>query len=75
MLQILITGFEPFGNSSENSSWAVAEKVTACSIEGVDVALAQMPVSFERVATKYQSGADLWWVCSTLFLVGDSLHY
>lgn len=38
MLQILITGFEPFGNSSENSSWAVAERVTACSIEGVDVA-------------------------------------
>ena len=51
MLQILITGFEPFGNSSENSSWAVAERVTACSIEGVDVALAQMPVSLGRAAT------------------------
>lgn len=51
MFRVLITGFEPFGGYSENSSWAVAEKVAACGIEGVDVALAQMPVSFGRVAT------------------------
>ena len=51
MFRALITGFEPFGNHSENSSWAVAEKVAACGIEGVDISLAQMPVSFGRVAT------------------------
>jgi pyroglutamyl-peptidase len=50
VFRVLITGFEPFGGDSENSSWAVAEKVAACGIEGVDISLAQMPVSFGRVA-------------------------
>lgn len=50
-MRVLVTGFEPFGGYSENSSWAVAEKVAACGLEGVDISLAQMPVSFGRVAT------------------------
>lgn len=50
MFRALITGFEPFGGYSENLSWSVAEKVATCGIGGVDVALAQMPVSFGRVA-------------------------
>ena len=29
-MRVLLTGFEPFGNYKENSSWAVAEKVAAC---------------------------------------------
>lgn len=58
MFRVLITGFEPFGGYSENSSWAVAEKVAACGIEGVDVALAQMPVSFGRVATALRGEAE-----------------
>ena len=50
MFRVLITGFEPFGGYSENSSWAVAQKVAACGVEWVDITLAQMPVSFGRVA-------------------------
>ena len=45
--KILLTGFEPFGGYCENSSWAVAVKVSALDVEGVVVE--QMPVSFNRV--------------------------
>lgn len=48
-MRILLTGFEPFGNYKENSSWAVAEKVAACGFEGVSVAL--LPVTFSGVAS------------------------
>ena len=47
-MRILLTGFEPFGNYKENSSWAVAEKVAACGFEGVSVVL--LPVTFAGVA-------------------------
>ena len=47
MPRILLTGFEPFGEYAENSSWAVAKEVAACGIEGV--AIEQLPVSFARV--------------------------
>ena len=47
-MRILLTGFEPFGNYKENSSWAVAEKVAACGFEGVSVV--QLPVTFAGVA-------------------------
>ena len=45
--KILLTGFEPFGGYCENSSWAVAVKVSALDVEGV--VAEQMPVSFNRV--------------------------
>ena len=45
--KILLTGFEPFGEYCENSSWAVAVKVSALDVEGV--VAEQMPVSFNRV--------------------------
>ena len=51
MLSVLLTGFEPFGKYSENSSWAVAEKVAACSVEGVEVITCLLPVSFAGVAS------------------------
>ena len=48
-MKVLLTGFEPFGGYSENSSWAVAAKVaTRDDIRG-EIALEQMPVSFARV--------------------------
>ena len=47
-MRILLTGFEPFANYKENSSWAVAEKVAACGFEGVSVV--QLPVTFAGVA-------------------------
>lgn len=48
MYKILVTGFEPFGCHTENSSWAVAEKVSALGMPGVSVE--KMPVSFLRVS-------------------------
>lgn len=50
MFKILLTGFEPFGNYDLNSSWVVAEKVATCVIDGIDIVIEQMPVSFSRVA-------------------------
>ena len=48
-MRILITGFEPFGNSIENSSWVVANKVATLNTFGIDIAIELMPVSFVRV--------------------------
>ena len=49
-MKVLITGFEPFGNSAENSSWAVAEKFADSVIDGSEIVTALLPVSFSRVA-------------------------
>ena len=49
IVRLLVTGFEPFRNYKENSSWAVAEKVAACSVEGVEVMAKRLPVSFAGV--------------------------
>lgn len=57
-MKLLITGFEPYWDYPENSSWAVAEKVTACGMLGVDVVAEQMPVSFERVATAIRNAVE-----------------
>jgi len=57
-MKILLTGFEPYWDYPENSSWAVAEKVTACSISGVDIVAEQMPVSFERVANALRKAVE-----------------
>ena len=48
-MRVLLTGFEPFGKYKENSSWAVAEKVAACGVEGVSVV--RLPVTFAGVGT------------------------
>ena len=45
-MRILITGFEPFGNNIENSSWVVANKVATLNTIGTDIAIELMPVSF-----------------------------
>lgn len=55
MLKVLITGFEPFGDYIENSSWEVARRVASCGIAGVEVAAEQLPVSFARVAEVLQT--------------------
>lgn len=47
-MKVLVTGFEPFGNNIENSSWVVANKVVTQNT--FDIALELMPVSFKRVA-------------------------
>lgn len=51
MMRVLVTGFEPYGDYPENSSWEVAKEV-ACSTfyPGIEVVCVQLPVSFQRVA-------------------------
>ena len=49
MSRVILTGFEPFGKYSENSSWAVAEKVAACGVVGAEVMAKRLPVSFAGV--------------------------
>jgi len=49
-VKVLVTGFEPFGNYTENSSWPVAVKVAAVGIDGVEIVASELPVSFNRVA-------------------------
>ena len=58
MGKVLLTGFEPYWDYPENSSWAVAEKVTACGMLDVDIVTEQMPVSFELVATALRNAAE-----------------
>ena len=55
-MRILLTGFVPFGNYKENSSWAVAEKVAACGFDRVSVAL--LPVSFAGVAAAFRGAVE-----------------
>ena len=55
-MRILLTGFEPFGNYKENSSWAVAELVAACGFEGVYVV--QLPVTFAGVAAALRRAVE-----------------
>ena len=55
-MRILLTGFEPFCNYKENSSWAVAEKVAALGFEGVSVT--RLPVTFAGVAAALRKAVD-----------------
>ena len=48
MVNILLTGFEPFGGSEINSSWETAVRVGQLSPKGVVVETMQLPVSFKR---------------------------
>lgn len=48
-MRILLTGFEPFGRFSTNSSWEVAQAVAKCCTEElIDCSVEQLPVSFNR---------------------------
>ena len=55
-MRILLTGFVPFGNYKENSSWAVAKKVAALGFEGVSVT--RLPVTFAGVAAALRKAVD-----------------
>ena len=59
--RVLLTGFEPFGGYSENSSWEVAQRVASCGVEGVDIEVVavQLPVSFARVGEVLRSAIEL----------------
>ena len=55
-MRVLLTGFEPFGAMSENSSWAVAQEVDAYAIDGVVTEL--LPVSFARVGVALRQAVE-----------------
>ena len=57
-MRILLTGFEPFGKYKENSSWAVAEKVTACGVIGVEIFKKRLPVSFVGVGAALRKAVE-----------------
>lgn len=57
--KVLITGFETFGEYSENSSWAVAQRVAYCGVEGAEVVAVQLPVSFARAGAVLRSAIEL----------------
>lgn len=58
-MRVLVTGFEPFGEYSENSSWEVAQKVASYGIEGAEVVAERLPVSFARAGEILRSAIDL----------------
>ena len=58
-MRVLVTGFEPFGEYSENSSWEVAQKVASYAIEGAEVVAERLPVSFARAGEVLSSAIDL----------------
>lgn len=45
---VLLTGFEPFGDSNINSSWETAVRVGQMSPNGVTIEVKKLPVSFKR---------------------------
>ena len=45
-MRILLTGFEPFGSSDINSSWETAHHIGQLAINGVEMKVVQLPVSF-----------------------------
>ena len=57
-MRVLLTGFEPFGNYKENSSWAVAEKVAACGVNNAEVMACCLPVSFARVGAALRRAVE-----------------
>lgn len=57
-MKVLLTGFEPFGKYSENSSWAVTEKVAACGVVGAELKAKRLPVSFAGVGTALRKAVE-----------------
>ena len=49
-MRILITGFEPYWDYHENSSWEVAKILSSYKSEAFEIVTEQMPVSFSHVA-------------------------
>lgn len=57
--KVLVTGFEPFGKFSENSSWEVAWRVASSDVVGAEVIAERLPVSFTRVGETLRSAIEL----------------
>lgn len=58
-MKVLITGFEPYLDYAENSSWEVARALVSCDICGVEVVAEIMPVSFARAGIALQKAVNI----------------
>ena len=58
MVKVLLTGFEPYWNYPENSSWVVAEMVATLGVKGVCISIEQLPVSFSRVGMALRKAVE-----------------
>lgn len=58
MYTVLVTGFEPYWNYPENSSWVVAQEVATHDLAGVRIYTELMPVSFHQVAAALRRAID-----------------
>lgn len=47
-MQVLLTGFEPFGGSNINSSWETVAYIEQLSPQNVNIETVKLPVSFDR---------------------------
>ena len=58
MVKVLLTGFEPYWDYPENSSWVVAEMVATLGVKGVCISIEQLPVSFSRVGVALRKAVE-----------------
>lgn len=57
-MTLLVTGYEPFGDHTDNPSKRVAEALDSETVAGHDVVGAVLPVEFDRVADELESLVD-----------------
>ncbi len=57
-MRVLLTGFEPFGNYIENSSWETVLAVANEEFVGMELYVRKMPVAFHRVALALREAVD-----------------
>ena len=70
-MRVLVTGFEPFGNYTENSSWEVAKAVASYDVFGVEVVAEQLLVSFQRVGAVLRDAVEKY-KPGVLIMLGQS---
>ena len=57
-MKILVTGFEPFAEYAENSSWAVAESLASAHDLPVDLVIEKLPVSFTATPIAFHNAVQ-----------------
>ena len=70
-MRLLLTGFEPFSDYERNISWDIAQLVALSPIENVDICLALLPVSFNRVGNCLKSLIDDY-IPDAILMLGQS---
>eukprot|EP00055_Hartaetosiga_balthica_P007099 m.23989 g.23989 ORF g.23989 m.23989 type:complete len:259 (-) comp5603_c1_seq1:256-1032(-) len=50
---VLVTGFEIFGNHCINPSWEIMKEFDGCTLEGATIVARELPVCYEEVDSRY----------------------